>query len=69
MCLCEGPSIFVLKREHVFIVTDILTESEQRCICIHSYDNGYLIYVQNYSSWMTSTLILDDKKIFHQKFD
>lgn len=67
MCMADNaPSIFVLKDEHVEVLRNVVTDSDK--VCVHTYENGFLVYIKDYSLWTLSWLFLESRRIFHQKF-
>lgn len=65
---CKGHSIFVLKHEHLLYLTTIIPEQEKTGCHVHYYANGYLIVYRDIALWSFCTLMLEVKKIFHEKF-
>lgn len=64
----RNPSIFVLTKSHVNYVCSLLNENEMKFFLILNYSNGYLILLQDHAVMITTSLLLENKRIFHQKF-
>ena len=71
ICNCQcwgGPSIFVLRQSHLRFVYRLLCENEKKNSCVHKYSNGFLIYISDFISVEVISLLLQSRRIFHQKF-
>lgn len=69
-CCWKGPSssIFVLKKQDVDFMCRFISAEEKEYFCVHKYNNGYLVSFKMTETWTLCALMLEDAKVFHQKF-
>jgi hypothetical protein len=64
----KGPSIFVVFGQHVELLRRYVPTVEKERMCVHTYDNGYLVTFKSVETWTICVLILEHANIFCQKF-